>query len=259
MTFNTSVINIMIMFLVTLHRVRPLIFGPSKTFSRPLRAAATSLRPGPASMNSLCHSLLQSVVQVGNVCIDATCGNGHDAFFLANRALNETQGRLICYDIQQRSIQATQIRLSTIPTQAQARIEYRCSNHRNLGHDLPEGTVNAIVYNLGYLPGSIDKAVSTVKSDTIESLKHAIVLLAKGGALSITCYRGHPGGKEECDAVDAFCRTLDYEMFVVQRHETLNRGETPILYTVYRNELCKKPQISRNSLINDCALTNRVV
>ena len=121
---------------------------------------------------------------------------------------------------------------------------YHCSNHKDLGSDLAEGSVAAIVYNLGYLPGG-DKEIITGSGDTLSSLRNALLLLAKGGLITVLCYRGHEGGEEEYLQVDSFCRSLDCEMFIVQRHEGWNKPTNPILYTIYRNELCKKPQLLR--------------
>src|SRR6185436_10014836 len=63
--------------------------------------------------------------------------------------------------------------------------------------------VKLIVYNLGYLPGG-NKSLTTLTSTTLTSLNTAYALLAPGGALSITCYPGHPEGAREEAAIHSW-------------------------------------------------------
>lgn len=206
-----------------------------------LGAAVGSRRPGAASLNSLTHALVIGVVRRGDTVIDATCGNGHDALLLAGLALGASNGRLVCFDVQMSSIEATKTRLTSTPYVTAENVLYRCTSNRHIGEGAVEGSVGCIMYNLGYLPGS-DKSVVTTKEDTVASLRTAVTLLRKGGLVTIMCYRGHEGGEEECAAVDVLCAGLDQETFVVQHHSLRNRV-APVLYTIYRNEMCNKPQL----------------
>ena len=202
-------------------------------------AYSPSSRPCASSMTALVPAILRDIVSLGDTVIDATCGNGHDSFTLASLALTQDKGYLICYDIQPTAIEATKLRLSGLNVVTPFNIDLRCENHRDLGRDLDEGSVKAIVYNLGYLPGG-NKSIITRREDTLTSLSNAVALLARGGVISIMCYQGHDGGKDEMMAVQEFCSALDCEMYIVQRHELLNRPLAPVLLTVYRNELCPK-------------------
>lgn len=198
-----------------------------------------SSRPCASSMTALVPGILRDVVSRGDTVIDATCGNGHDSFTLASLALAQDRGFLICYDIQPTAIEATKARLSELDVVTPFNVDFRCESHRDLGRDLDEGSVKAIVYNLGYLPGG-NKSIITQREDTLASLRNAVPLLARGGIISIMCYQGHEGGREELIAVHEFCSGLDCEMYIVQRHELLNRPLAPVLLTIYRNELCPK-------------------
>jgi hypothetical protein len=214
----------------------------------PLRVAHTGsvARPGPAAQTALVHSLVADVLNPGDTAIDATCGNGHDALFLASRVF--PGGSLICYDIQHISIDATVLKLAGLALHNASSIHYKCENHGRICDNHPDliGKVKAVVFNLGYLPGSSDRSILTNTTDTIIAIGGSLPLLCKGGVISIMCYPGHVGGDAESRAVGRLCESLDPEMFVVQLHQLLNRGvASPKLYTIYRSEMCKKPQITR--------------
>lgn len=77
--------------------------------------------------------------------------------------------------------------------------------------------VCAITFNLGYLPGA-DKALVTLADSTLQALDAALQLLAPDGLLSVLCYRGHPEGKIETDAIAQWLRGLpaSYSHSVIQ-------------------------------------------
>ena len=62
------------------------------------------------------------------------------------------------------------------------------------------GQAKAIIFNLGYLPGS-DKSIQTQPQSTRHALDAAQQLLHPRGILLVTAYRGHTGGQEEADCV----------------------------------------------------------
>ena len=61
--------------------------------------------------------------------------------------------------------------------------------------------ISAIVFNLGYLPGS-DHTIQTNSTTTITALDACLPLLCQNGLLLVTAYRGHPGGMEEAEKVE---------------------------------------------------------
>ena len=146
------------------------------------------------------HQILGSHLRHGDYAIDATAGNGHDTLFLAQMV--GANGSVLAIDLQASAIEATRQRLATVSTQAQIRLEQ--ADHA----DLLEAEVArrselaaAIVFNLGYLPGS-DKAVQTRPAHTLRALDASARLLHSGGRLCVTAYRAHPGGQDEAQAVE---------------------------------------------------------
>ncbi|HEY9147400.1 MAG TPA: class I SAM-dependent methyltransferase, partial [Gammaproteobacteria bacterium] len=148
------------------------------------------------------HAALAEVIREGDAVIDATVGNGHDTLFLAGRV--GESGSVYGFDIQQQALDTAHARLQ------QAGFERRASFY-HAGHEvmamlLPPtlaGRVRAVVFNLGYLPGG-DKARTTGRHTTLAALEQTRELLTPGGVISLLAYTGHPGGREEAEAVKAW-------------------------------------------------------
>jgi len=139
------------------------------------------------------HHRLAEVIRPGDTVVDATVGNGHDTFALAE-LVGET-GRVFAFDVQEQAIVSAQRR---VPHHW---VHWIHAGHETLAAHLPADTeLAAIVFNTGYLPGG-DHAVTTQPETTITALSQACARLRPGGIASLILYRGHPGGIEESDAV----------------------------------------------------------
>jgi SAM-dependent methyltransferase len=151
--------------------------------------------------------------------IDATCGNGKDTAYLAELVL---QGKVISLDIQEAALsQARQIA-------SHPHVDFRLQSHADL--PLLEG-VKLVVYNLGYLPGG-DKSITTMTSSTVASLGKATGLIIPGGAVSITCYPGHPEGALEAKAVAEWTYQLNSSQWDVVHHQW--RPGSPTLFLIQK-------------------------
>ena len=176
------------------------------------------------------HRELALCLRSGDLAIDATAGNGHDAAFLAD--LVGDSGKVYAFDLQPAAIEATNKRL------VQAGLLDRCVLHQ-AGHERMEdilppesrGRIRAIVFNLGYLPGS-DKTVATTVENTLLALEVALVWLAPDGLLTVTAYRGHPGGMREAQEVEERFANLDAEFFLVAAERASSDPTSPILFLV---------------------------
>jgi predicted methyltransferase len=164
--------------------------------------------------------MVRDVLRPGDQVIDATCGNGYDSEFLAAEV--GSQGHLWSLDIQESAVQTTRERLSA------AGLDARCTvvqaDHARLGEVLPatcRGAVSAVMFNLGYLPGS-ERDVRTRPGSTTAAIGSALELLRPGGLVSIVVYPGHEGGQEEADAVRELVSGLDPKHFGVWRYESMN-------------------------------------
>ncbi len=182
------------------------------------------------------HRSLQTCLRPGDLCIDATAGNGHDTLAMAQWVGN--RGRVIAIDLQAAAIEATKTRLS------KAGYDSSCTliegDHSRI---LPElaakcrGKARAITFNLGYLPGS-DKTVMTHGDSTLPALDVAAKLLGPDGTLFVTAYRGHPGGAEEAASVAKWMLDLSRLSWTVNRIEPQSgdRSKTPPILWIARKK-----------------------
>lgn len=165
----------------------------------------------------LAKKLWQSFVRPGDLAIDATVGNGHDAYFLL-----ELGAEVIGLDVQASALEATKAKTHG------KKIKLFQHSHAELSSlELPRSP-RLIVYNLGYLPGS-DKQITTQVSSTLKSVSQGLDLLEPKGALCITCYPGHDEGLEEEKALIEWASQLDPQKWEVCHYKWLNRLRSPNL------------------------------
>ncbi len=146
------------------------------------------------------HGIVAQYLNSGDLAIDATAGNGHDSCFLARQVGDK--GRVFAFDIQQQALKNTEKQLEEKALQKQVALIQR--GHEYLAQELPadcHGKIQAIMFNLGYLPGG-DKQLTTTSTTTLAALDQARPLLACSGVITVLAYRGHPGGQEETLAVE---------------------------------------------------------
>lgn len=124
------------------------------------------------------------------LCIDATCGNGGDTAFLC-RLVGE-RGRVLGFDIQPEAIASTRQNL----TRKGLAAELHCDSHANLLQYVQPGTVDAVMFNFGWLPGA-DHGVFSHAQSSIPALEAALEALRPGGVLSAILYSGKVIGSDE--------------------------------------------------------------
>lgn len=186
----------------------------------------------------LAHSYWKTITCPGDCVIDATCGNGHDTLLLAQLV---TMGRVIAIDRQQEAIEAAKKLLSTnILEEKRGLIDFKCQSHATFPSEIKPESIKLIVYNLGYLPGG-DKNLTTLTSTTCESLENALKLICPGGAISITCYPGHPEGKLEEEALLTFSTSLSPKEWSCCHHRWTNRLKSPSILFIQRHLFPAQP------------------
>ncbi len=183
----------------------------------------------------LAHAIWSQVLSIGDLAIDATCGNGYDTVHLAHLCLNGSKGSLIGFDIQELAITNTKNKITTELSEDQAQqIKLINCSHMEIEAYVAEESATLIVYNLGYLPGG-DKSVTTKTENTLESVAKSLPLVKIGGAISITCYPGHPEGLNEQKALLDFTYSLDPKEWSVVHHTWQNRKTSPSLLFLERS------------------------
>lgn len=166
----------------------------------------------------------------GSRAVDATAGNGYDTLFLAGCV--GSGGRVYSLDIQEEALENTRQRVSEAGLSG--RVIIIPGGHQDM-EKLVEEPVDAVMFNLGYLPGS-DRSVITRPDTTREALRAAIGILRPGGRISVVAYTGHPGSREESGEVSSLLAALDLREYSVQKLLFWNsRGDSPELYFVTRS------------------------
>jgi methylase of polypeptide subunit release factors len=180
----------------------------------------------PASQTELLHHLLKEQISPDDLCIDATCGNGFDTLFLA-RLL--PSGRVYAFDIQETALSRTKERLEQ--EGLLDRVQLIHASHKTFPEFIQNSSIRVILYNLGYLPGS-DKKVVTTKESTLESVENALKLLKQDGILALMLYTGHREGAEEAASLKEWAKKLPSHSYHVLHCHAMNRNFCPELMLI---------------------------
>jgi len=199
------------------------------------------------SLLELAHASIQRAVTPGSLVVDATMGNGNDTLFLAG--LVGPTGLVLAFDIQPKALEHTRAALEK--AHLAARVRLLLTGHEHIAACLQTNAipppaeqlatsltaqspsdpalyrsartrVSAAMFNLGFLPGS-NKTIATRPSTTLAALVGLLPAMLPGAVLSIHCYSGHDGGREESKAVLAWTARQPEERWRVYRYETLNK------------------------------------
>lgn len=168
------------------------------------------------------HHVLELYVQEGDFCIDATAGRGKDTLFLAN--LVGKTGQVTAFDIQEDAVNSTNALLTEHGVNGYAKAIL--DSHANMANYVQEGTVSAITFNFGWLPGG-DHNVFTRPESSIRAIEEGLKLLKPDGIMTLILYYGRETGFEERDALLEFLPTLDSDLYTVVEMPFVNRQNCP--------------------------------
>lgn len=168
------------------------------------------------------HHFIEDHVQVEDICIDATMGNGNDTVLLSK--LVGEKGKVIAFDIQQIALDNTKEKL--INENCPQNYELILSSHEQMADYAKEETISCITFNLGYLPGG-DHTKSTKGESSIVAIETGLELLKKKGMMTICIYSGGDSGFEEKDIVLSYVKELNPKKYLVIISEYANRPNNP--------------------------------
>ena len=170
---------------------------------------------------SIAHQFVREHVRPGAFCIDATAGRGRDTLFLCELA--GPTGTVLALDIQEAAVESTRALLSANGQDARVILD----SHSHLSAYADPGTVDCILFNFGWLPGG-DHAVFTRPETSIPAIRSGLELLKPGGIMSLCIYYGGASGYyEERDALLAYLKTVDPDVFTVLTLQFHNRPNDP--------------------------------
>ncbi len=169
-----------------------------------------------------CHHFIREQVHEGDLCVDATMGNGYDTLLLS-RLCGET-GQVLAFDIQEMALQNTRELLLSSGAPLNYRLILDSHSHMDR-YVLPE-SAGCIVFNFGYLPGG-DHRTATCSATTIPALNQSLTLLKKEGLLSLCIYSGGDSGFKERDDILTWLWGLNPKEYLVIKSEYYNRPHNP--------------------------------
>lgn len=156
----------------------------------------------------LVHEVIKRFIGEGSVCIDATAGRGYDTAYLCS--LTGKSGKVIAFDVQEEAINSTRKLLDERGLCA----ELVLGSHEHMADYADEGTVDCIVFNLGYLPKG-NHGIYTHFDSTKKAIEAGLKLLKSGGLMCVSIYYGGDSGYEEKDALLPYLKGLDDEKYQV--------------------------------------------
>ena len=172
---------------------------------------------------------VKSLVSAGDVVVDATLGNGHDALFLAQ--LVGPTGKVFGFDVQAAALEQSRRLLENDGIEA-SRFQWLLASHASMSQSITQ-PVKAVMFNLGYLPGA-DHDCITQTQETLRALSAALELLDEGGILTVICYPGHLGGDEEALAVRDWADAQGDRCEVMICEKRATKNPAPFLIGLYR-------------------------
>jgi tRNA G37 N-methylase Trm5 len=167
------------------------------------------------------HQIISSIVEKGDLAVDATAGNGNDTVYLAG--LVGEEGKVYSFDIQEAALSSTGKKLKDNRLDGRVRLIH--DGHQNIKQYITE-PVKAVMFNLGYLPGG-DHSIGTKGNTTIEAIKSAMELITVHGIVSIVVYYGGDSGFDEKDEVMEYIKTIDCRYFTVMKTDFVNQINCP--------------------------------
>lgn len=184
----------------------------------------------PRNTLGLAHQFLSAHVPVGGFCIDATAGKGRDTAFLCS--LVGSAGRVLAFDIQPAAVSATRALLAEQGYSSTA--EVICDSHHHLLQYADPGTVDAVVFNFGWLPGG-DHKIFTRAETSIPAIEAGLQLLKPGGVMTLCIYSGGENGFSERDALLEYVQTINSQEYTVVVSQFVNRtGNPPIPVFIWK-------------------------
>ena len=179
----------------------------------------------------IAHRFLEEKVPQGGLCIDATMGRGKDTAFLCE-LVGET-GKVIAFDIQQEAVDSTDALLRQKGLRERA--ELRLESHVYMDKVAEPESVDAVVFNFGYLPGG-DHTIFTHPDTSIQAIQKALVLIKKHGVVCACIYHGGDTGYEERDRLLEYLATIDPKGYTVLVTDFRTRpGDPPIAVFILRD------------------------
>ena len=170
---------------------------------------------------------LSAHIREGGTAVDFTMGNGHDTAWLS-KAVGEN-GKVYAYDIQEKALESTRNTLKN--ENCPDNCTLICDSHSNVLNYVHE-KICVGVFNLGYLPGSGNKALTTLRPTTKMAVEAAISLLDTDSIILIAVYPGHEEGRLEGEMLAEMLKNYDRRKICVSQFRLVNSPTSPFFFAI---------------------------
>lgn len=171
-----------------------------------------------------CQNFARQQIQPGDICVDATMGNGNDTLLLS--LLTGENGKVVAFDIQPQALENTSALLRE-KSPYQNYSLHLCS-HDRMNEFLEPDSVSCIMFNFGYLPGG-EHQIATNSTSSLAALEQSLLLLKRGGILNLCIYSGGDSGFEERSSILDWLQNLNPRKYLVILIPYYNRPNNPPL------------------------------
>jgi len=172
------------------------------------------------------HFILQHLSE-GDTAVDFTMGNGNDTEFLSKTV--GPLGKVYAFDIQEGALVSTKKHLED--TACPENYTLICDSHHKV-KDYVKDPIKAGMFNLGYLPGSGHKEITTMRVTTMPAVEAAIELLAPDGILLVAIYPGHEEGDLEGQMLEEYFAGLSRFKLCASKFRIVNSPTSPYFYMI---------------------------
>ena len=170
---------------------------------------------------------LSAHLRPGDVAVDFTMGNGHDTEYLSKAV--GPDGKVYAFDVQELALESTKKRLT------ESGCPDNCELILSTHHKAPEfdkEKIRAGIFNLGYLPGSGKKELTTMRETTMPAVANAVEMLGEDAVLIVAVYPGHPEGKAEGEALHEFFSSLSKYKYTSAEIKLVNSPTSPYFFVI---------------------------
>lgn len=171
---------------------------------------------------SLQKYFILSHLKEGDTAVDFTMGNGHDTAFLS-QTVGES-GNVTAFDIQPGALASTSSNLRQWGCPENWRLI--CASHHRAAEFVHE-PIKAGMFNLGYMPGSGNKALTTMRTTTLPAVENALSMLDRDSILMVAVYPGHPEGEAEGEELQKYFASLSRYKLCIAKFQMCNSPTSP--------------------------------
>ncbi len=189
-------------------------------------------------LKALHEQFILDHLKEGEVAVDFTMGNGNDTLFLS-KTVGES-GRVYAFDIQPEALESTEALLKE--NNAPKNTSLILASH-HLVKEYVKEPIKAGMFNLGYLPRSGKKHITTMRETTLLAVKAAIDLLLPDGVIVLAVYPGHEEGMEEGKMLDEYFKSISRFYVNISKFEIINSPGSPFFFILEKTPKAPYPTL----------------